>query len=167
MTISKALPLISQGLMKVLERRKNGKYRSEKNRKTVAIADMKDILRNYESEMDTEVEKALIYGLNLAIYNRLSDLTNEEFEEYIASICSLLEHQLSGSFNDENGEIGTDAINYNPGKHFVETGTDAIDYNPGKQFVETGTTADYYKPTERTTHGTRRISSGMIPYREG
>ena len=95
MTISKALPLISQDLMKVLERRKNGKYRSEKNRKTVAIADMKDILRNYESEMDTEVEKALVYGLNLAIYNRLSDLTNEEFEKYITSICSLLECQLS------------------------------------------------------------------------
>lgn len=148
MTILKALPLISQDLMKVLERRKNGKYRSEKNRKTVAIADMKDILRNYESEMDTEVEKALVYGLNLAIYNRLSDLTNEEFEEYITSICSLLECQLS-SF--ENDEIGTDAINY----------------NPGKQFTETGTTADYYKPTERITKGSRRISSGMIPYREG
>lgn len=164
MTISKALPLISQDLMKVLERRKNGKYRSEKNRKTVAIADMKDILRNYESEMDTEVEKALVYGLNLAIYNRLSDLTNEEFEEYITSICSLLECQLS-SF--ENEETGTDAINYNPGKQFVEIGTDAINYNPGKQFVETGTSADYYKPTERITKGTRRISSGMIPYREG
>ena len=148
MTISKALPLISQDLMKVLERRKNGKYRSEKNRKTVAIADMKDILRNYESEMDTEVEKALVYGLNLAIYNRLSDLTNEEFEEYITSICSLLECQLSSYENDE-------------------TGTDAINYNPGKQLTETGTTADYYKPTERITKGSRRISSGMIPYREG
>ena len=147
MTISKALPLISQDLMKVLERRKNGKYRSEKNRKTVAIADMKDILRNYESEMDTEVEKALVYGLNLAIYNRLSELTNEEFEEYITSICSLLECQLS-SF--ENDETGTDAINYNPGKQFTETGTDAINYN-----------------TMKRTHGTRRISSGMIPYREG
>ena len=164
MTILKALPLISQDIMKVLERRKNGKYRSEKNRKTVAIADMKDILRNYESEMDTEVEKALVYGLNLAIYNRLSDLTNEEFEEYITSICSLLECQLS-SF--ENEETGTDAINYNPGKQFTETGTDAINYNPGKQFVETGTTADYYKSTERIAKGSRRISSGMIPYREG
>ena len=147
MTISKALPLISQDLMKVLERRKNGKYRSEKNRKTVAIADMKDILRNYESEMDTEVEKALIYGLNLAIYNRLSDLTNEEFEEYITSICSFLNCQLSSY---ENDETGTDAIDYNPGKQFTETGTDAIDYNPMK----------------RTTKGSRRISSGMIPYRE-
>ena len=163
MTISKALPLISQDLMKVLERRKNGKYRSEKNRKTVAIADMKDILRNYESEMDTEVEKALVYGLNLAIYNRLSDLTNEEFEEYITSICSLLECQLS-SF--ENDETGTDAINYNPGKQFTETGTDAINYNPGKQFTETGTDAINYNTMKRT-HGTRRISSGMIPYREG
>lgn len=148
MTISKALPLISQDLMKVLERRKNGKYRSEKNRKTVAIADMKDILRNYESEMDTEVEKALVYGLNLAIYNRLSDLTNEEFEEYITSICSLLNFQMTSY---ENDETGTDAIDYNPGKHFTETSTDAIDYNP----------------MERSTHGTRRISSGMIPYREG
>ena len=151
MTISKALPLISQDLMKVLERRKNGKYRSEKNRKTVAIADMKDILRNYESEMDTEVEKALVYGLNLAIYNRLSDLTNEEFEEYITSICSLLECQLTSYENEQNEETGTDAINYNSGKHFAETGTDAINY----------------RPVERTTHGTRRISSGMIPYREG
>ena len=148
MKISKALPLISQDLMKVLERRKNGKYRSEKNRKTVAIADMKDILRNYESEMDTEVEKALVYGLNLAIYNRLSDLTNEEFEEYITSICSLLECQLSSYENDE-------------------TGTDAINYNPGKQLTETGTTADYYKPNERITKGSRRISPEMIPYREG
>ena len=148
MKISKSLHLISQDLMKVLERRKNGKYRSEKNRKTVAIADMKDILRNYESEMDTEVEKALVYGLNLAIYNRLSDLTNEEFEEYITSICSLLEGQLS-SF--ENEETGTDAIDYNPGKQFTETGTDAINYNTMK----------------RTTNGSRRISSGMIPYREG
>ena len=164
MTISKALPLISQDLMNVLERRKNGKYRSEKNRKTVAIADMKDILRNYESEMDTEVEKALVYGLNLAIYNRLSDLTNEEFEEYITSICSLLECQLS-SF--ENDETGTDAINYNPGKQFTETGTDAINYNPGKQFTETGTDAINYNTMKRTTHRTRRISSGMIPYREG
>lgn len=148
MKISKALPLISQDLMKVLERRKNGKYRSEKNRKTVAIADMKDILRNYESEMDTEVEKALVYGLNLAIYNRLSDLTNEDFEKYITSICSLLNFQMTSY---ENDETGTDAIDYNPGKHFTETSTDAIDYNP----------------MERSTHGTRRISSGMIPYREG
>lgn len=134
MTISKALPLISQDLMKVLERRKNGKYRSEKNRKTVAIADMKDILRNYESEMDTEVEKSLIYGLNLAIYNRLSDLTNEEFEEYITSICSLLEHQLSS---------------------FEETTS-----------VEQSRETDP-EPVEKSTKSTRRISSGMIPYREG
>ena len=142
MTISKALPLISQDLMKVLERRKNGKYRSEKNRKTVAIADMKDILRNYESEMDTEVEKALVYGLNLAIYNRLSDLTNEEFEEYITSICSLLECQLS-SF--ENDEIGTDAEE--------------------QQVMSTRT--EYHEDPTTTTKGSRRISSGMIPYREG
>ena len=142
MTISKALPLISQDLMKVLERRKNGKYRSEKNRKTVAIADMKDILRNYESEMDTEVEKALIYGLNLAIYNRLSDITNEEFEEYITSICSLLECQLS-SF--ENDEIGTDAEE--------------------QQVMSTRT--EYHEDPTTTTKGSRRISSGMIPYREG
>ena len=134
MKISKSLPLISQDLMKVLERRKNGKYRSEKNRKTVAIADMKDILRNYESEMDTEVEKALVYGLNLAIYNRLSDLTNEEFEEYITSICSLLECQLS-SF-EENISV----------EHSRETDPE---------------------PMERSTKSTRRISSGMIPYREG
>ena len=139
MTISKALPLISQELMKVLERRKNGKYRSEKNRKTVAIADMKDILRNYESEMDTEVEKALVYGLNLAIYNRLSDLTNEEFEEYITSICSLLECQLSSY--EEN--------------------------IPVEHSRETDTKTDVYEPTERSTKSTRRISSGMIPYREG
>ena len=164
MQISKALPLISHDLMKVLERRKNGKYRSEKNRKTVAIADMKDILRNYESEMDTEVEKALVYGLNLAIYNRLSDLTNEEFEEYIVSICSLLNCQLTSY---ENDETSTDAIDYNPGKHFTETSTDAIDYNQGKHFTETSTDAIDYSPMKRTTHGTRRISSGMIPYREG
>ena len=139
MTILKALPLISQDLMKVLERRKNGKYRSEKNRKTVAIADMKDILRNYESEMDTEVEKALVYGLNLAIYNRLSDLTNEEFEEYITSICSLLEGQLSS---------------------FDET-------IPVEQSRETDPKPAIYEPVERSTKSTRRISSGMIPYREG
>ena len=137
MTILKALPLISQDLMKVLERRKNGKYRSEKNRKTVAIADMKDILRNYESEMDTEVEKALIYGLNLAIYNRLSDLTNEEFEEYITSICSLLECQLS-SF-EETIQV----------EHSRETDPKPV----------------VYEPVERITKGSRRISSGMIPYR--
>ena len=139
MTILKVLPLISQDLMKVLERRKNGKYRSEKNRKTVAIADMKDILRNYESEMDTEVEKALVYGLNLAIYNRLSDLTNEEFEKYITSICSLLECQLS-SYEEITS---------------VE------------QSVETDPKSVVYEPTERSTKGSRRISSGMIPYREG
>lgn len=139
MTILKALPLISQDLMKVLERRKNGKYRSEKNRKTVAIADMKDILRNYESEMDTEVEKALIYGLNLAIYNRLSDLTNEEFEEYIVSLCSLLECKLS-SFEEITS---------------VE------------QSKETDPEQVVYESVKRTTKNTRRISSGMIPYREG
>lgn len=142
MKISKSLPLISQDLMKVLERRKNGKYRSEKNRKAVAIADMKDILRNYESEMDTEVEKALVYGLNLAIYNRLSDLTNEEFEEYITSICSLLESQLSSFENDE-------------------TGTDAEEQ-------QTMTTKmEYHEDPTTSTKGSRRISSGMIPYREG
>lgn len=139
MTILKALPLISQDLMKILERRKNGKYRSEKNRKTVAIADMKDILRNYESEMDTEVEKALVYGLNLAIYNRLSDLTNEEFEEYIKSICSLLECQLS-SYEEITS---------------VE------------QSIETDPEPVIHEPVERSTKSTRRISSGMIPYREG
>lgn len=139
MTISKALPLIGQDLHKVLERRKNGKYRSEKNRKTVAIADMKDILRNYESEMDTEVEKALVYGLNLAIYNRLSDLTNEEFEEYITSICSLLECQLSSY--EEIASV--------------------------EQSVETDPKPVVYESTERSTKGSRRISSGMIPYREG
>ena len=142
MTISKALPLISQDRMKVLERRKNGKYRSEKNRKTVAIADMKDILRNYESEMDTEVEKALVYGLNLAIYNRLSDLTNEEFEKYIVSLCSLLECQLS-SF--ENDEIGTDA----------------------EEQQVMSTRMEYHEDPTTSTKGSRRISSGMIPYREG
>ena len=139
MTISKALPLISQDLMKVLERRKNGKYRSEKNRKTVAIADMKDILRNYESEMDTEVEKALVYGLNLAIYNRLSDLTNEEFEKYIVSLCSLLNCQLS-SFEEITSV-----------EHSRETDPEPT----------------IYEPVERSTKGSRRISSGMIPYREG
>ena len=142
MTILKALPLISQDLMKVLERRKNGKYRSEKNRKTVAIADMKDILRNYESEMDTEVEKALVYGLNLAIYNRLSDLTNEEFEKYITSICSLLECQLS-SFENE------------------ETGTDSEEQDC------VSTRMEFHEDTTTSTKGSRRISSGMIPYREG
>ena len=142
MTISKALPLISQDLMKVLERRKNGKYRSEKNRKTVAIADMKDILRNYESEMDTEVEKALVYGLNLAIYNRLSDLTNEEFEEYIKSICSLLEYKLPSFENDESG-------------------TDTEE----QQIMSTR--MEYHEDPTTTTKGSRRISSGMIPYREG
>ena len=142
MTILKALPLISQDLMKVLERRKNGKYRSEKNRKTVAIADMKDILRNYESEMDTEVEKALVYGLNLAIYNRLSDLTNEEFEKYITSICSLLECHLS-SFENE------------------ETGTDT------EEQQTMSTRMEYHEDPTTSTKGSRRISSGMIPYREG
>ena len=142
MTILKVLPLISQDLMKVLERRKNGKYRSEKNRKTVAIADMKDILRNYESEMDTEVEKALIYGLNLARYNRLSDLTNEEFEEYITSICSLLECQLSSFENDESGT------------HSEEQQT-------------MSTRMEYHEDSTTSTNGIRRISSGMIPYREG
>ena len=142
MTISKALPLISQDLMKVLERRKNGKYRSEKNRKTVAIADMKDILRNYESEMDTEVEKALVYGLNLAIYNRLSDLTNEEFEEYITSICSLLECQLSSYENEE-------------------TCTDSEEQETGSTRME------FHEDPTTSTKRTRRISSGMIPYREG
>ena len=145
MTILKALPLISQDLMKVLERRKNGKYRSEKNRKTVAIADMKDILRNYESEMDTEVEKALVYGLNLAIYNRLSDLTNEEFEKYITSICSLLECQLSS---------------YEETVPYEET-------IPVEQSRETDPKPVVYEQTERSTKGSRRISSGMIPYREG
>ena len=145
MTISKALHLISQDLMKVLERRKNGKYRSEKNRKTVAIADMKDILRNYESEMDTEVEKALVYGLNLAIYNRLSDLTNEEFEEYITSICSLLECQLSSFENDENEETVT--------------------YTEEQPIMSTR--MEFHEDPTTSTHGTRRISSGMIPYREG
>ena len=142
MKISKSLHLISQDLMKVLERRKNGKYRSEKNRKTVAIADMKDILRNYESEMDTEVEKALVYGLNLAIYNRLSDLTNEEFEEYITSICSLLECQLSSY---ENDEIGTEA----------------------EEQQVMSTRMEYHEDPTTSTKGSRRISSGMIPYREG
>lgn len=145
MTISKALPLISQDLMKVLERRKNGKYRSEKNRKTVAIADMKDILRNYESEMDTEVEKALVYGLNLAIYNRLSDLTNEEFEEYITSICSLLECQLSSFENYENEETGTDT----------------------EEQPTMSTRMEFHEDPITSTKRTRRISSGMIPYREG
>lgn len=144
MTISKALPLISQDLMKVLERRKNGKYRSEKNRKTVAIADMKDILRNYESEMDTEAEKALIYGLNLAIYNRLSDLTNEEFEEYITSICSLLEGQLSANFNNENEETDTVA----------------------EEQQTASTRMEFHEDPTVSTKRTRRISSGMIPYRE-
>ena len=142
MTILKALPLISQDLMKVLERRKNGKYRSEKNRKTVAIADMKDILRNYESEMNTEVEKALVYGLNLAIYNRLSDLTNEEFEEYITSICSLLECQLSSFENDETDTCAEEQ----------QTMT---------------TKMEYHEDPTTSTKGSRRISSGMIPYREG
>lgn len=145
MKISKALPLISKDLMKVLERRKNGKYRSEKNRKTVAIADMKDILRNYESEMDTEVEKALVYGLNLAIYNRLSDLTNEEFEEYIVSICSLLECQLSTNINDQNDETGTDA----------------------EEQQVMSTRMEFHEDPTTSTKGSRRISSGMIPYREG
>lgn len=145
MTILKALPLISQDLMKVLERRKNGKYRSEKNRKTVAIADMKDILRNYESEMDTEVEKALVYGLNLAIYNRLSDLTNEEFEKYITSICSLLECQLSSFENDENEETGTDT----------------------EEQPIMSTRMEFHEDPTTSTKRTRRISSGMIPYREG
>ena len=145
MTILKSLPLISQDLMKVLERRKNGKYRSEKNRKTVAIADMKDILRNYESEMDTEVEKALVYGLNLAIYNRLSDLTNEEFEKYITSICSLLEYKLPSFENDQNEETGTDA----------------------EEQQTMSTRMKYHEDPTTSTKGSRRISSGMIPYREG
>lgn len=145
MTILKALPLISQDLMKVLERRKNGKYRSEKNRKTVAIADMKDILRNYESEMDTEVEKALVYGLNLAIYNRLSDLTNEEFEKYITSICSLLNYQLSSYENDQNEETSTTS----------------------EEQQTMSTKMEYHEDPTTTTKGSRRISSGMIPYREG
>lgn len=90
MTISKAMETIPQDLIQILKRRKTGKYRSEKNRKTVTIADMKDVLRRYKYEMDTDVEKALIYGLNLAIYNKLSDLTNEEFETYILTLVKTL-----------------------------------------------------------------------------
>ena len=89
--------------------------------------------------MDTEVEKALVYGLNLAIYNRLSDLTNEEFEEYITSICSLLECQLS-SFEETIQE-----------EHDRESESEPA----------------IYEPVKRSTKNTRRISSGMIPYREG
>lgn len=138
--------MISQDLIKVLERRKKGKYRSEKSRKAVIIADMKDILRNYESEMDTDVERAMIYGINLAIYNRLTELSNEEFEEYITSICSLLEGQLS-SFE---GQLSS----------FEETIS-------VEQSRETDPEPVIYEPVERTTKGSRRISSGMIPYREG
>lgn len=143
MTILKALPSISQDLMQVLERRKNGKYRSEKNRKTVAIADMKDILRRYEYEMDTDVEKALIYGLNLAIYNRLSDLTNDEFETYIVSICAFLNSFTSAADNyASNPEEMTEVTK------------------------ETDNIPAVYEDKERSTDGCRRISSGMIPYRE-
>lgn len=146
MTILKTLPLISQDLMKVLERRKNGKYRSEKNRKTVAIADMKDVLRRYESDMDTDVEKALIYGLNLAIYNKLSDLTNDEFETYIVSICAIL-----------NGFTSA-AVNYD------EKYEEVIYESPGPK--KTDDKPVIHEPKERSTDGCRRISSGMIPYRE-
>lgn len=149
MTILKALPSISHDLTQVLERRKNGKYRSEKNRKTVAIADMKDVLRRYESEMVTDVEKALIYGLNLAIYNKLSDLTNDEFETYIVSICAILNSFTStvDSYDSKSEEM-TEVIYESPGPKK----TDNVPFLPESK--------------ERTTDGCRRISSGMIPYRE-
>lgn len=145
MTNLKAMSLISQDLMQVLERRKTGKYRSDKNRKIVTIADMKDILRRYEDEMDTCVEKALVYGLNLAIYNRLSDLTNEEFETYIVSICSLLNNFVStvNEYDSKTEEI-----------------CESSEHN------KTDTVPAFHEVKERATDGCRRISSGMIPYRE-
>lgn len=153
MTILKALPLISNDLMQALKRRKNGKYRSEKNRKTVAIADMKDILRRYESEMNTEVEKALIYGLNLAIYNKLSDLTNDEFESYItfvAGICNRLFSATEYVTDEESGPTSTDNV-----REEAHTETDDCTHT---KWTMTN--------SENTRTGCRRISSGMIPYRE-
>ena len=146
MTILKALPLVSQDLMQVLERRKTGKYRSEKNRKIVTIADMKDVLRRYESEMNTDVEKALIYGLNLAIYNKLTDLTNEEFETYITFVAGICDRVTSGSLacasDEEKAEMNKRTEEYSEHK------------------------TDNAHETNRSTGGCRRISSGMIPYRE-
>lgn len=141
MTILKAMTMISQDLHKVLERRKKGKYRSEKNRKAVIIADMKDILRNYESEMETDVEKAMVYGINLAVYNRLTDLSYDDFESYIKSLCSLLEvFCKSGETNEEEPSRNRE--------------------------VHPDITDDSYISTISTSaNGSRKISSGMIPYR--
>lgn len=135
MTILKAMPMIIQDLQKVLERRKN---RSEKNRKAVVVADMKDILRNYESEMETDVERAMIYGINLAIYNRLTELNHDDFETYINSLCALLDSFCNSADTDIDKPV-----------------TNREDY-PDR-------TDERYNST--STNGSRKISSGMIPYR--
>lgn len=166
MTILKALPLISQDLMQVLERRKTGKYRSEKNRKIVTIADMKDVLRRYESEMDTDVGKALIYGLNLAIYNKLTDLTNEEFETYITFVAEICDRLTSGSLacasDEEKAEMNKRT------EELYNTYCDRSNDSSREYQSEHTDSCNKIQSTdnENTKAGCRRISSGMIPYRE-
>lgn len=149
MMIRKAMTMISQDLIQVLERRKKGKYRSEKNRKAVIIADMKDILRNYESEMDTDVEKAMVYGISLSIYNRLTDLSYEDFEKYINSLCSLLEAFCESADTTEEDQ------GVNREEHTGELASTK----------EKNTDNSYNSTISTNTNGSRKISSGMIPYR--
>ena len=153
MTVLKALPLISQDLIKVLERRKKGKYRSEKNRKAVAIADMKDIIRYYENEMDTEVEKAMLYGVNLSIYNRLTELSYEDFEIYITTLCALLQGYRTAEF--DNKRVITKDDYQDKSK----------ENNTAAREVKTEIIREADKITTKQTKGARKISSGMIPYR--
>lgn len=155
MTILKAMTMISQDLHKVLERRKKGKYRSEKNRKAVIIADMKDILRNYESEMDTDVEKAMIYGINLAIYNRLTDLIYDDFETYIKSLCALLNAFCNSVDTNEEEPLRNREEHTGELVSIKEKNTEYPDI-----------TDNIYNSTISTSaNGSRKISSGMIPYR--
>ena len=147
MMIRKVMPMITQDLMKVLERRKNGKYRSEKSRKAVIVADMKDVLRNYESEMETDVEKAMIYGISLSIYNRLTELNYDDFERYINSLCSLL--NVFCESDDTKEEYTGEQVS------IKEKNTEFPDRS-----------ADRCTSTSSSsTIGSRKISSGMIPYR--
>lgn len=156
MSILKALPLISQDLIQVLERRKNGKYRSEKNRKAVAIADMKDIIRYYECEMDTEVEKAMLYGINLSIYNRLTELSYEDFEIYITTLCALLQGYYTTEIDDKR--VITREDHQDKSKE-ISTTERVTKQEIIREVVDTT------KVTSKNTNRARKISSGMIPYR--
>lgn len=153
MTILKAMTMISQDLNKVLERRKKGKYRSEKNRKAVIIADMKDILRNYESEMETDVEKAMIYGINLAIYNRLTELNHDDFETYLNSLCLLLDVFCNSADTNEEETV------INREEHTGEL------VSIKEKNTEYPVHTDNRYNSSISTNGSRKISSGMIPYR--